>query len=308
VRIVVALTTRDSGFQRLQATEARSVATSHGLEVELVSGEGYAIEQIHQLFQFIHAPEAERPTAMIVEAVSEDGMARLARNAVRVGIGWISLNRTAWLPELRSELPGHLVASVSADQTEVGRIQGQQIRALLPGGGRVLCITGPSYHAAPQERRAGLEQALRGADVTITYEEGQWSFESGARLVRNWCRLRSSDDLGFDLLACQNDDMAMGAREVLLGAARPGRECSRQVPILGVDGLPHYGRTMVDRGDLAGTVINPTTSGPAVDLVARWIAGESVATDVVLSPMGYPDAPILRPAQLAGAVRQRYSA
>jgi len=302
VRIVVALTTRDSGFQRLQASEAQRVAMPHGLEVELVSGEGYAIEQIHELFRFIHAPEAERPSAMIVEAVSEDGMARLARNAARAGIGWVSLNRTAWLPELRKELPGHLVARVSANQTEVGRIQGHQARALLPDGGRILCITGPSYHAAPQERRLGLEEALAGSGITVTYEEGQWSFESGARLVRSWCRLRAGDDLGFDLLACQNDDMAMGAREALRGTGLPRPEHDREVPILGVDGLPDAGRSMVDRGDLAGTVLNPPTSGPAVDLVARWAAGESVAADGVLSPRGYPDASILRPAELMEAV------
>jgi ABC-type sugar transport system substrate-binding protein len=288
--IVVALTDESDEFQRQQAADARSAAEAQGLRLRLVSGGGYAIEQIHRLFRYVHAPEADRPAAIVVEAVSEDGMARLARNAVRAGIAWVSLSRSPWLGQLRSEHPGHPLASVSADQVEVGRLQGEQVRALLPEGGRLLCITGPSRHAAPGERRLGLELALAGSGIEVAYEEGNWTAESGARLLRGWTRLRTTDEPGFEVLACQNDDMAAGAREILAGAAGSRRESWARIPVLGVDGLPGRGIAMVDRGDLAATVITPPTSGAAVERLGRWLhAGEPIPPEVLLPPTAYPE-------------------
>jgi inositol transport system substrate-binding protein len=253
---------------------------------------GYAIEQIHQIFRFIHVPEAQRPAAIVTEPVSEDGMPRLARNAARAGIGWVTLNHhSPWLAELRAEFPNLPFASVSTDQVEAGRIQGRQACALLPHGGRALCILGPSEHEAAAERRQGMEEVVSSSGIAVTFVEGQWTRESGVRLMRNWTRLRIGSDLGLDLLVCQNDDMAAGARSVLLAhAEEPQRAHWRDLPCLGMDGLASGGQAMVDRGELAATVVNPSNTGPAVALLARWLrAGEALPAEVRLPPSPYPD-------------------
>jgi ABC-type sugar transport system substrate-binding protein len=295
--IVVALTSDGDEYQRGQAAQAEAVATRHGIELCVISGGGYAIEQIQQLFRFIHAPAGQRPAALVVEAVSEDGMARVARNAARAGIGWVSLGAGSWLGALRAELPGHPLARISGDQLEVGRLQGQQARALLPRGGRALCLLGPAHHAAPAERRRGMEEALRDSGIDVTFAEGQWTAQSGARLLRSWTRLRLDDDPGFDLLIAQNDDMAAGARAVLVdqSGTRLGRRSWAELPILGVDGLDAVGKAMVDQGELAGTVVNPLTTGAAVELLAAWLDyGEPVTPEVVLRPRSYPELSILQ--------------
>jgi ABC-type sugar transport system substrate-binding protein len=303
-RIVVALTDTENDFQRLQAADAKAVAAASGVEIDVVVGSGYAIEQIHQIFGFIHKRADQRPAAIVAEPVSEDGLERLARNALRAGIGWVSLNqRSHWLADLRREFPNLPVASVGTDQVAVGRIQAAQARALLPDGGRAFCITGPSQHAATGDRRRGWERGLTGSSVEFSYAEGQWTHESGVRLMRNWTRLRSGGDPGFDLVACQNDDMAAGARAVLEDLARdPGRAHWAQVPCLGVDGLASGGQAMVDRGELAATIVNPSNSGPAVAMLARWLrTGESIEPELLLSPTPYTarvesaGRPILRP-------------
>jgi len=42
------------------------------------------------------------------------------------------------------------------DNHEIGRIQGRQLAALLPDGGSVLCIQGPSEADASKLRTAGM--------------------------------------------------------------------------------------------------------------------------------------------------------
>jgi hypothetical protein len=59
------------------------------------------------------------------------------------------------------------------------------------------------------------------------------------------------------------------------------------VRYLGCDGLPEGGRRAVDVRELTATVVKPTTTGPAIDLVARTLRGEP-ARDVVLHPLSYP--------------------
>jgi hypothetical protein len=62
-----------------------------------------------------------------------------------------------------------------------------------------------------------------------------------------------------------------------------------------VDGLDAVGKAMVDQGELAGTVVNPLTTGAAVELLAAWLDyGEPVTPEVVLRPRSYPELSILQ--------------
>src|SRR5262245_51986271 len=125
----------------MQAADARATASRLGLEVEVVFAQNNAIQQIQQLYKHIHAPEAERPAAIVIEAVSRDGMERLARNALKAGITWVTQQwNTPYVARLRAENPGAAVHSVSVDEEEIGRIQAQQFRALRPRGGAALVL------------------------------------------------------------------------------------------------------------------------------------------------------------------------
>jgi ABC-type sugar transport system substrate-binding protein len=88
-KIVVSLLSSVQEFQVMQAADARAAGQRTGLEVEVVFAENNAIQQIHQLYSFIHLPEDQRPAAILVEAVSVDGMERVARNALKSGIAWV---------------------------------------------------------------------------------------------------------------------------------------------------------------------------------------------------------------------------
>jgi ABC-type sugar transport system substrate-binding protein len=100
-RVVVALLSEDQEFQVMQAADAKEAASRRGLDLEVVFAEGNPVVQIQQLFRFIHAREG-RPLALVVEATTGEGLERVARNAVRAGIGWLLVNtEVGYLDELR---------------------------------------------------------------------------------------------------------------------------------------------------------------------------------------------------------------
>jgi ABC-type sugar transport system substrate-binding protein len=234
----------------------------------------------------VHAPEEERPAAIVVEAVARAGMERLTRNALEAGIGWVLVNETApYLAELGRRHPGLLVSSVRSDEEEIGRIQGRQARALLPSGGALLCLQGPPDTLSTEGRAHGLEEEIRGTALEQRGElHGDWTEAGGERAVSNWLRLKSTEAFRPDLVVSQNDAMALGAR----AAIRAHRPDWASVPLIGCDGLPSGGRKLVEEGALWATVVKPTTTGQAVELVARALEGDVASESVVLPPSSHP--------------------
>jgi ribose transport system substrate-binding protein len=97
-------------------------------------------------------------------------------------------------------------------------------------------------------------------------------------------RLKTTEGERIDLVAAQNDSMAAGARKTIAEL----RKDWAQVPFTGCDGLPNSGRRMVTAGQLTATIVKPTTTGPAIELVARKLNGERVPSDLVLHAQSHP--------------------
>jgi len=209
----------------------------------------------------------------------------VARNAVRAGIGWVLLNRgVAYIEALRKEAPALAIANVTVDNGEVGRIQGRQLRALLPKGGPVLYLQGPADTSAAHDRLLGVQDAVKGAGIEFRVLNGDWTEGSGEKAVATWLRLKTSDLFVPDAVCGQNDLMAMGARKAL-EAARPDWAA---VPFLGVDGLPNGGQRLVTQGLLASTVVIPSCSGPALELAARFLKGGLPPAQINVTPESFP--------------------
>jgi ABC-type sugar transport system substrate-binding protein len=285
-RLVVALTSAEQEYQVLQGDDAREAGRRLGVEVEVLFAEDIAVRQIQQLFSFVHAPEGERPAALLVHTRVPDGLERVARNAVKAGLGWILLNRTApYLQSLRGEHPALAVAAVSTDHVEIGRIHARQLGRLCPGGARVLYVQGPAGTPAARQRLEALEEALRGRPFELKVLNGEWTSASAERAIAAWMRLRTAELFEPEVVVCQNDNMARGARKAL-EALKP--QWAR-LPFLGCDGLPQGGRREVDEGRLAGTVVIPSCAGPAVELVVAWKrAGHTPPAQTILAPSAYP--------------------
>jgi len=210
----------------------------------------------------------------------------VARDAAAAGIGWILLNRDLpYVDELRAEFPQVAIGIVTIDQVAIGRIQGRQLRALLPDGGRALYVLGPPESVAATQRLEGLQDVIAGAGIDLQILDGDWTAAGGEKAVCSWLRLSTSRECPPELIAAQNDAMAMGARKAMV-AALPEWQTR---PVIGCDGLADGGRRLVDERTLAATIVVQPTAGVAVDLVAlHFGAGAPLPARTVLEPKPYP--------------------
>lgn len=264
----------ENEFQVLQADDARQTATRLGIEAEIAHAENHAIEQIQQIFRALHAETP--PKAVVVEPVASEGLERLARKAAAAGIGWAELNSTSeYIRALRAEFPLSATFTVGSDQVEIGRLQADQMRALLPQGGTALYLVGLRGSAAAEERLKGTNERLAGGNIQLLLLDAQWSEESAERALRSWQRLKSSENAKVDLVAAQNDSMAHGARSAIASDPNLSGRLS-SVPFLGIDGVPSVGQAYVKSGQQTATIIMPSNTGPAISAATRWLRSQAM--------------------------------
>jgi len=266
LRFLVSLTTNDNDYQIEQAQSAEAAARKLGVELQVIYADNDAITQSTQLLKAIQAEEKHRPDAIVFEPVGGTALPQVARAAAAAGIGWAVLNRDAnYVVELRksSKAP---VFVVTSDHLEIGRIQGRQIASLLPQGGAILCVQGPAENSAAKDRTTGMLET-KPANVHTTLLRAQWTEESSQKAVRSWLKLTTSRKAAIDLIAAQDDSMAVGARrafEELPDDTEKERWLS--LPFLGCDGLPKTGQAWVTSGLLTATVFVPPNTGQAMEM------------------------------------------
>ena len=267
LRFLVSLTTRDNDYQLEQAAAAQDAARHLGTDLDILYAENDAITQSTQILKAIQVAPELRPDAIVFEPVGATALPQVARTAVGAGICWAVLNREAeYLGELRksSRIP---IFSISSDHKEIGKIQGQQFAALLPRGGSILYIQGPSENSAARDRTAGMHSALP-SKIQVTALRGQWTEQSAYKSISSWLRLNLAHKGGIDLIGAQNDAMAVGARKSFEDVANLAeREQWLRIPYTGVDGLPKTGQSWVRAGTLKATVIVPPNAGQAITMI-----------------------------------------
>jgi ABC-type sugar transport system substrate-binding protein len=296
LRYLVSLITKDNDYQREQAAAASTAAGEFGVEVEIVFAENDAITQSTQLLKVIQAEESARPNAIVVEPLGATPFPRVASAAASAGLGWAVLNREAdYTAQLRQAYPSP-VFSVSVDQVEIGRIQGRQIGALLPQGGTVLYIQGPSVSSVSRQRFDGLRETLC-SNVQLVNLRGKWTEESAQQSVSSWMKLMRAQKTRIDLITGQNDVMAMGAKKALKElTSGEERVFISGIPVMGCDGVPSTGQAWVRTGDLSATVVVPPSSGKAIALMTRALQLKiQPAEHTFTIPEPFPPIESLRP-------------
>jgi ABC-type sugar transport system substrate-binding protein len=285
--VAVLLRCENQEFQQAQAASALEAGKREGVPVEVSFAENSPFTQIQQIHSLVKRSPASRPGAIVVELVGPtDGYRAAARAALAAGVDWVEVSGLApTIPLLRAEFPERFVVSVTTDEEGVGQIHAQQCRALLPSGGAILYVEGPSLQPEAMARRQALEEGLRGTRITIRRTlGGDWTEESAERSMETFLDQGSAHHLAPALVCSQNDAMALGVRRV---AVSRHLEWAR-IPYLGCDGLPDGGQRYVDEGLLTATVVKPVTTGVAVKQVARASARREQRRDIRLAPESMP--------------------
>lgn len=291
LRFLVSLHNRENDFQVAQAQCAETTARKLGIGAEIVFAEDDAVHQSTQLLNAIQVKKEARPDAILLEPVGGTALPQVAKAANEAGIGWAVLNRhPEYLAEFRMRRTTPMFA-VSADHKEIGRIQGRQFAALLPDGGSVLYIEGPSRSSSAQKRTAGMLET-KPSNVKTSMLKANWTSDSATRAVSSWLSLSTSRSTRIDLVAAQDDAMALGARESFKRVT-DDQERARwlRLPLTGCDGQPATGQVWVREKLLTATIYLSPLTGLAIEILVDAIRNRtqppehSLTTPVSIPPL-----------------------
>jgi ABC-type sugar transport system substrate-binding protein len=282
LRFVVSLTTNDNDYQIEQAVAAEEAARRLNVDIEVLYADNDAIQQSQQLLKIIQSNSQPHPDGIIFEPVGGTAMPQVARASALAGIAWVVLNREVdYIPDLRRnfKLP---IFAISSDHEEIGRIQGRQIAALLRGGGSVLLIQGPSESPAAKQRTTGMYET-KPVGVQVKLMKANWTEASAYKVVSSWLKLPTSQQTPIDLIAAQDDSMALGARKAFQeSGAGAARDRWALLPYLGIDGMPQTGLAWVRRGILTATIVVPTNTGKAIEMLAHALQTGTIPPEKTL--------------------------
>ncbi|WP_126429137.1 substrate-binding domain-containing protein [Brevibacillus marinus] len=166
-----------------------------------------------------------------------------------------------------------VTAFVGRDNKEMGRIAGKKAVELLGGEGKakgkIIEIQGDAGGKVMMDRHDGFHEIVE-KEPGITIIEGPYSDYVRANAVKAFQDLLQAHP-DVDLVYAHNDDMALGAVQVLEQAKVDN------VKIVGIDGLTEAIKAIID-GRYDATVLNdPAKLGAlAIDTAVKVAKGESV--------------------------------
>jgi len=298
LKFLLSLTTNDNDYQIEQAAAAEEAARRLGVEVQVIHADNDSITQSQQILNVIQSRSDSHPDGIIFAPVGGTALPQVARAAASAGISWVVLNRSVeYITEIRKafRIP---IFVVSSDHEQIGRIQGHQFAALLPRGGSVLYIQGPAESLAAKQRTSGMYET-KPAEVQVKVLRAQWTEASSHRAVSSWLRLSTSHQNRIDLIAAQDDGMALGARKAFQELPESAsRERWLSLPFVGCDGLPKTGQAWVKRGLLTATIFAGPNTGQALEMVVKALLSGIIPPELTLTtPVSIPPLNALAAAQ-----------
>lgn len=292
---VVASLPNDNAYQHQQQLAAKAAGDRLGVDLQIFLANDDAILQSQQLLETIQGNSEGKPAGLLVEPVTASGLRRVAEVAVSKGIGWVISNSDVdYVNELRkgAKVP---VFTVTQGQSEIGRVQGKQLATLLPQGGSVLSIQGPSMSSVAKLRHEGMEMA-RAKNRQLTILRSKWSEESANQCVRMWLKLATSRAEKYDAVIGQTHELALGARKALQNCENPEQQRLWQAkPFLGI-GIANQVKPLVDGRSLTAAVVTSVTMDLALRMLVQAIKTQFQPPErTVVETASYPELDKLEP-------------
>ncbi|HKO91912.1 MAG TPA: sugar ABC transporter substrate-binding protein [Polyangiaceae bacterium] len=287
---------RLNDYQALLLADAQQAAVRHGLRLVVESADKEADRQVRQIRDALALPAGEQPALILVSPVRDTELLPLVTQAARQGVSWAFLTR--WLdeiPVLRKVNPKVDVYSVSADQTEIGRIQARQLLLITRPGDSWLYLSGPLGASSARARAEGLRVELQGNPTRWDTLYSDWSEVGGRNAVTKWLDPSRARNASRLVLIAQNDDMAAGGRAAVEQWGQGHGTGTAELRVLGCDGSVKRGQRLVSEGRLTATIVVPPVSGRAIEehaIAAR--GGRRPEARVIVPVRPWPDLDALR--------------
>ncbi|MCF7953555.1 MAG: substrate-binding domain-containing protein [Spirochaetales bacterium] len=206
--------------------------------------------------------------AIILNPLDKAGLGRSVDNIKEAGIPLVEVNTFTNNDKYD--------VYVGSDEVEAGKIQGNWIAENIGETGNVCVLYGVMGHSGQIGRFEGLKLALLDkydgwellADMT-----GEWKRSEGLRISEDWLRSYGNE---IDVIASQNDEMAIGAMQAV-------EESGFDIPVLGIDATPDAIKAVIN-DKLALTVFqNSFAQGTeAVNVAVGLVKGEEYPKNYVI--------------------------
>ncbi len=264
VKVGVCIYAFDDAFMTLYRNELKKYFDSKSndqvkYDVTIQDGKSDQAEQTNQIDNFI----TQGYDVLVLNLVQATAASTVMDKCAAAGIPVVFINREPSESDMSSHNTGDFAGKftyVGADARQSGRFQGELIADLpnkgdLNGDGKLqyVMIEGDPENVDAQYRTEfsiSQYKAKAGLDVECLDDQvGNWQRAEGQRLAAN--ALTQYGDK-IEVIFCNNDDMAMGAK-VSIEAA--GRKINDNIYLVGVDALAEAVDAVI-AGDMTGTVLN----------------------------------------------------
>ena len=245
--------------------------------ITIVDGANDQATQTNQIQNFI----TDGVDVLIINPVNSSSAATITDMVVDAGIPLVYINREPDADEEKRWADNKWnVTYVGCDARQSGTMQGEIIADLgldaidfnKNGAVDYIMIEGDPENVDAKYRTEFSVKALEDAGLKVNQlddQVGMWQQEQGQALVANSLAQNGTD---VEVVFCNNDAMALGAREAIKNA---GRTVGTDIYLVGVDALTEACEGVLD-GTITGTVFNDhiAQSHGAADAAVKFLKGE----------------------------------
>jgi ribose transport system substrate-binding protein len=267
-RIGAVLPTFNHPFFLAQKRGLEEKAKELGLEIDVRDGQDDDVKQIGQVETLINLG----CKAIILCPRDEDALVPAVEAANRANVPILALNRRI--------NGGNVLCYVGADDAEGGVLQGEAlVKALGPGGGKIIYLEGTEGSSPQRKRSEGLEAALKAHPEIVIADRRFAAFQEDRAKGVMTDLVRRFTPGEIRAVVAQSDEMALPAAEVVQA------EGWKDTLVLGFDGSRAAFDAVRDGRLLATILQDPREQGQkAVEAMAAYLKGETLDPEM-LTPL-----------------------
>jgi len=264
VKVGVCIYKFDDAFMTLYRNELDNYFKSKNTddvtyEVTIMDGKNDQAEQTNQIDNFI----VQKYDVLILNLVQSSGAATIMQKCREANIPVVFINREPSEADMKANNTGDYAGKftyVGADARQSGKFQGELIADLpnkgdLNGDGKLqyVMIEGdPENVDAKYRTEFSISQYKEKSGLEVDQlldQVGMWDRAKGQTIAQD-ALAQFGDQI--EVIFCNNDDMALGAKASIEAA---GRKIGEDIYLVGVDALAEAVQAVLD-GSMTGTVLN----------------------------------------------------
>ena len=262
----------DDNFQTVLRINAKEYAESLGHSIQIEDAREDVGTQISQIQNFI----ASGVDAIVLAVVSAESSPQITKLAAKAGVALVYINR---MPTDLASL-GDKAVFVGSDEKWSGALEAFELCKLAGGQGNAVMLIGLLSNEAAVTRSQDVREVFGGLSMCkgiklVDEQVAEWQRTKANDIVTNWI----SSGIKFNIVAANNDEMAIGAIQALKAAGISMDD----VFVGGIDATADA-KAAMKAGDLDVTVFQNAAAQAkgGIDAAIKLSKGEKLPKFVVI--------------------------